>query len=265
MTCTLDFNGVPIRYSNEGQGPALVFLHGYLLSSEIWKEFVRPFVPQYRVVCVDLPGHGGSGVVGDCSSMELMAESVETVLDHLNISQAVFFGHSMGGYAMLALLEKRPELFLGLSLFHSHTLNDSAAVQEKRDREIHLIEEGHRQLLLSQSIPNMFATDFIDQNQEALDLCKQIAREMDDAAVIAAIRGLRARPNRSKVLENSPVPCLSLIGAKDNFISLEEVALKTALPPGSERLIGYNTGHMGFFEEPELFRKGIHQFLNRIL
>ncbi len=58
---------------------------------------------------------------------------------------------------------------------------------------------------------------------------------------------------------------MNIIGRHDNFISFDDVAMKTQLPSDSERLIAENTGHMGFFEEPEFIRNGILQFLNRIL
>jgi len=265
MIKLIEYNGVPIRFSDSGQGAALVFLHGYLLSLEVWQDFVSEFVSDYRVICIDLPGHGGSGLPAEVSTMEVMADAVEAVLKHLNISKSVFFGHSMGAYTALALLEKSPDLFNALVLFHSHTLADNEEVKNKRDREIKLISKGHRNLLVSQSIPNMFANDHIADNLEALELCKRIARQMSDESVKAAILGLKARPDRSKLLAEASCPCLSIIGKKDNFISFENVSMKTILPQHSERLIIENVGHMGFFEQPEIIRKGIRHFLKRIL
>lgn len=265
MIKLIDFHGTPIRFSDSGRGEALVFLHGYLLSLEVWQDFVMEFVSDYRVICIDLPGHGESGLPAEISTMEVMGAAIEAVLEHLNISKAVFFGHSMGGYAALALLDKRSDLFSALVLFHSHTLADGEEVKDKRDREIKLIGKGHRGLLVSQSIPNMFANDHIDENMEALEFCKLIAKRMDDQSVKAAILGLRARHDRSKLLAQASCPCLNIIGRKDNFISFENVSMKMILPLDSERLIAENAGHMGFFEQPELIQKGIHQFLNRIL
>ncbi len=197
--------------------------------------------------------------------MDVMADVVVAVLKHLDIAKAVFFGHSMGGYAALALLDKSPDLFSAIVLFHSHTLADNEEVRDKRDREVRLIDKGHRSLLLSQSIPNMFANDHIAENSEAMELCKRIAKRMDDKSVKAAILGLRARHDRSEELAQASCPCLNIIGIKDNFISFEDISMKTILPSGSERLIAEEAGHMGFFEQSELIRKGIRQFLNRIL
>ena len=265
MIKTIQYRGVPIRFSDSGSGIALVFLHGYLLSLEVWQDFVAPLTKNYRVICIDLPGHGKSGLVEPVSSMEIMAETVVAVLNSLMISKAVFFGHSMGGYAALALLEKRPDMFKGISLFHSHTLPDNEEVKVKRDREIKLIDKGHKNLLVSQSIPNMFATDLIANQAYNVEACVQLAKIMGNEEVKAAILGLRSRPERSELLSQAACPCLNIIGRHDNFISFDDVAMKTQLPSDSERLIAENTGHMGFFEEPEFIRNGILQFLNSIL
>jgi len=265
MIKTIQYRGASIRFSDAGEGEALVFLHGYLLSLDVWQKFVAPLTANYRVVCIDLPGHGKSGLVEPVSTMEIMADTVIAVLNSLMISKAVFFGHSMGGYATLALLQKRPDVFKGISLFHSHTLPDNEEVKIKRDREVKLIDKGHKNLLVSQSIPNMFASDLLEKHNKSVQACKQLAKDMGDNEVKAAILGLRSRPDRSKLLSMAPCPCLNIIGRKDNFISFDEVAMKTDLPSDSARLIAENTGHMGFFEEPEFIRTGILQFLNRIL
>jgi pimeloyl-ACP methyl ester carboxylesterase len=265
MIKTIQFHQTDIRFSDEGEGHALVFVHGYLLSLDVWQDFVKPLTRDYRVICIDMPGHGQSGLPQEISSMELMAGCIAEVIASLAIDKAIFFGHSMGGYTILALLENQPELFAGIALFHSHTMADSDEVRKKRDREIELIKKGHKDLLLSQSIPNMFATDNLVIQAKHVEDCKQRAKSMSDEAVIAAIRGLRARPNRSKVLAQASCPCLNIIGRKDNFIAFEEVSLKTVLPPGSEKIVSDQTGHMGFFEDPTFIRDGIIHFLKRIL
>ncbi|MBT5425081.1 MAG: alpha/beta fold hydrolase, partial [Bacteroidetes bacterium] len=96
MIQTIDYNKTSIRYSAKGEGVPLVFLHGYLLSLDVWLDFTSELSHDYRVICIDMPGHGESGLPSEISSMELMADVVKKVLDHLRIDSAVIFGHSMG-------------------------------------------------------------------------------------------------------------------------------------------------------------------------
>lgn len=264
MLTTILKDNTPIRFRASGKGEALVFLHGHLENLEIWDTFVKLFDNKNRTICIDLPGHGGTGLFSSVSKMELMAETVKYVLDYLDIPKAVIFGHSMGGYTALAALEKYPEMFKAISLFHSHTLPDSEEVAQKRDREISVIEKGLKRLLVNQNIPNMYATDRLEELEGAVDMSKHIAHSLSDEGVIAAIKGLKSRPDRSEILENARVPCLNIIGKKDNYIPFEEVSMKTVLPDGSERLILEQSGHMGFIEEAQVAYEGITQFLNNI-
>ena len=253
-----------VRYCELGKGPALVFLHGYLESLTIWSSFIKTLPAGFRIVSIDLPGHGQSGVPGPVSTMDEMARSVVRVMDHLEIQKGFVVGHSMGGYTALAMLDHHPDRLSGLSLFHSHTLADSAAVIEKRNREIRIVEQGHSNLLVQQNIPNMFAEDTLILFKKELHFTQRIARQTTDAGIISAIRGLMARPDRSAVLASAPVPCLQIIGKKDKYISFEEVSMQTLLPAGSERLILEHSGHMGFFEEKQTAAAGILKFLTTI-
>lgn len=254
-------HGATIRYADRGDGPVLVFLHGYLLSHEIWREFTLPLERDYRIIAIDLPGHGQSSLAGPVSTMEIMAGCVEAILEQESIGQAAIFGHSMGGYTALALLESRPDLFAAIGLFHSHPNADSKEVRDKRDREVRLIEQGHKNLLFSQSIPNMFATARLSEHHKQLEFCKNLATGMSDEAVIAAILGLKSRPDRSQLLAAASCPCLNIAGRLDNFIPLDAVARQIVLPKDSVLLVAETAGHMGFFEEPETIREGILQFL----
>ncbi len=119
MLLTVPFRNKTIRVSDEGKGNAVVFLHGYLESLDIWDGFYERFALHYRVVRIDIPGHGESGVVAKVHSMDLMAEAVETVLQHLGIEKCVLAGHSMGGYVSLAFLAHFSKYLAGVCLFHS--------------------------------------------------------------------------------------------------------------------------------------------------
>jgi len=196
--------------------------------------------------------------------MDIMARSVIAILDRHGIEKAFVIGHSMGGYTALAMLEQNPDRLLGLSLFHSHPLADSPAVIDKRNREIGIVNKGYKHLLVSQNIPNMFAGDNLPVFGRELRLTQRIAGQTTDEGITAAIRGLMTRPDRSDILANARVPCLMIIGKKDNYISFEEVSMAVRLPAGSERLVLKHSGHMGFFEEKALAYEGIRKFLKKI-
>ena len=262
-TTFLTTGGFAIRYHDRGQGVPLLFLHGYLESLNVWTDFTGAFPEEFRVILMDLPGHGQSDCPGPVATMEIMAEAVVRLLDHLGIERCFVTGHSMGGYVALALLERYPGRLRGLCLFHSHPKADTPAVVEKRLREIGIVEQGRSRLLIRQNIPNLFAEDHLQLFRREVRYVQRLAKKTPDAGILAAIRGLMARPDRSALLAHAQIPCLQIIGTKDKYIPYEEVALKTELPPDSERLILEHTGHMGFFEEKARAYDGMIRFLRK--
>ena len=58
------FNGGKICYTDYGKGTPVVLLHGYLESSEVWHGFAQKLSEQFRVISIDLPGHGLSDSYG---------------------------------------------------------------------------------------------------------------------------------------------------------------------------------------------------------
>ena len=103
----VDNNGISIHYRVEGNGPPLVLVHGLTDSSDFWYEcgYVAPLKPNYRLVLIDVRGHGQSDKPHDALSytVELIASDIVAVLDDLGLQTATCWGYSMGGRIMFAL------------------------------------------------------------------------------------------------------------------------------------------------------------------
>ena len=125
-------NEKTVAYTSEGRGKAVVLVHGFCEDSGIWDEFKLDLLEKkYRVVCVDLPGFGGSEVA-EGITVAGMAQAVKAVVDHLNLAEIIFIGHSMGGYAALAFADQYPDVLKGLGIFHSHPYADADDKKENR-------------------------------------------------------------------------------------------------------------------------------------
>jgi predicted amidohydrolase YtcJ/pimeloyl-ACP methyl ester carboxylesterase len=96
-------DGVGIVCEVRGHGETtLVFLHGWCGSREHWKHQVGAFATDYRVVALDLAGHGGSGKDRKAWTVEGLARDVESVVKALGLKRVILVGHSMGGPVALA-------------------------------------------------------------------------------------------------------------------------------------------------------------------
>jgi pimeloyl-ACP methyl ester carboxylesterase len=95
---TASVDGLPIHWSSQGTGPAtVVFVHGWTCDSSSWVAQVPALAKKYRVITVDLPGHGQSGSPKDGKfSMDLFARAVDAVRGEAKAERIVLVGHSMG-------------------------------------------------------------------------------------------------------------------------------------------------------------------------
>ena len=98
---------------NRKAANALVFIHGWTCNAHFWKDNVDAF-PKYRVIAVDLPGHGLSDKPRTTYSMEYFARSIETVMKHAGVKKAVLVGHSMGTPIAREFYRLYPEQTLGI-------------------------------------------------------------------------------------------------------------------------------------------------------
>lgn len=264
MNEILKFKNSIINFSDEGSGNPLILLHGYLESLRIWDDFSPLISDQYRVIRIDLLGHGESEFFNDIASMELMAESVKFVMDHLKIRKAFLIGHSLGGYVTLAFLDLFPDRLTGFCLFHSQPFADTPQTIEKRKREIMLVQKGKKDVIYNLNIPNAFANDNLDILKKEIEYAKSVARDTSDSGIIAALNGLMARPDRSEVLEDTKLPFLWILGMKDNYIPHDAVLQKVKLPVNNRVVSLLNSGHQGFMEEMENSAKELKDFLSGI-
>jgi len=263
MNNTINYKGKTIHFESAGQGSAVVLLHGFLESSQIWKAFAEDLSKEYRVVTVDFPGHGRSQIIGEVHSMEMMAETVKFVLDKLEITENVIVGHSMGGYVSLAFAQMYPDFIKGIGLFHSQASADSDETKENRRRTINIVRRN-RIGFISSFIPDLFAEANIPKFQDEIDLLKKHASEISPEGIIAAIEGMKQRSSKLDLLMQAKIPFLFIAGKEDSRIPVQNVMAQAILPELAEVLILSNVGHMGFIEAKTETLQMIKGFLNQV-
>lgn len=95
-------DGVPIAFTRQGEGPPLVFVHGWSCDQAYWREQVGHFAGRHTVVTVDVAGHGKSGLERADWTMTSFGGDVAAVLEELDLRDAILIGHSMGGDVITA-------------------------------------------------------------------------------------------------------------------------------------------------------------------
>ncbi|MEO0370389.1 MAG: alpha/beta hydrolase [Pseudomonadota bacterium] len=121
------FNGVEIAWSEGGDGPPLLLLHGFPQTRALWAEIGPVLARSHRVVCPDLRGYGQSGKPSDVSaySFRAMAQDQMALMQHLGFERFAVAGHDRGGRVAHRLVLDAPEAVTRLAVMDivpTHTL-----------------------------------------------------------------------------------------------------------------------------------------------
>ena len=261
MSKTFHFKNTTISYTDQGKGTAIVFLHGFLENQKMWEAFVPELSKKYRIITIDLLGHGNSESLGYVHSMEDNADVVYAVLSELRLRKAIFVGHSMGGYVALAFAELYPEAVKGLVLLNSTSRADSEERKANRDRAIKAVKQNYSNFVRL-SIANLFSENNRERLAEEIEKVKEEALKTPLQGIVASLEGMKIRKDREVLLHFSPYPMLLILGEKDPVLNYQEtieqiegtkVSLKT-----------FPDGHMSSIENRDDLMVVLSTFFKKI-
>lgn len=254
-------NGIPVHILDTKKGDkTIVLLHGYLETLYIFNEFIEILEKKYRVIAIDLPGHGLSGSDKDINSMEFCAGVIADILKKNNIEKAWVAGHSMGGYIAQNCIKHYPGMFNGVILLNSTPFADSPEKRTDREREIDLIRKSKLGNLAALSIPKMYAPANLRKFDEKIEETVEISETHDPNGIVACIKGMMQREDTLNVLADAD-KAMFIFGTEDKFIT-EEIREKLIGEfPNVKAVVVPGTGHNSFIEEPQKVLEAIENFI----
>ncbi len=235
-----------LSFREKGAGRPLLLIHGFPFHQGIWDDYVHRLTDQFLVITVDLPGFGKSPSLKAPFTLAQAAESLLQFISQKGVQKVGLVGHSLGGYVALAMVEKNPELFSSLTLFHSTAYADSAEKKESRSKVVEFVKKNGALQFTTSFIPPLFA----DQNSAAIAKVRHIASQATAEAIIGYTLAMKDRPDQIKTLENFENPTLFLAGEKDQAIPPNSVLEQASHCKNPEIHIFEKVGHMGMFEKP---------------
>ena len=249
-----------VHYTDHGEGEVVLLLHGFMESVIIWESLEIRLAKSFRVISIDLPGHGNSDDLESNYSLDNVAALIKNVLSVLKIDCIMLVAHSMGGYIGLALLEKYPELLDRLILLHSKANGDSEEIKSKRDLGIKMLEQ-HPSLFIKDSIKSWFWQENLEKHVAEIDRLVLNAKKAQPSAYINALLAMKKRPDRRFLLKPSN-KIYYIIGKNDTVIPLEISKEEIETFASEMSTILDESGHMGLIEEKEKCEKCIEDYLN---
>ena len=122
--------GARIRYFVGGNGPSLVLVHGLGGAASNWVELTPTLARSYRVLALDLPGHGGSSPLPAAESLTPFADVVRAVAEREALLPAAVVGHSLGGLVGLRLALRHPDAVRALVLAAAAGISSGTRARE---------------------------------------------------------------------------------------------------------------------------------------
>jgi pimeloyl-ACP methyl ester carboxylesterase len=249
-----------IFYSKVGHGPHLCFLHGFCENKTVWNEVISSLKEHYTCISIDLPGFGKSQHL-EINSIKQLAVSVTDILVHEKVENSSFFGHSMGGYVALEILNSEPEIVHSIGLAHSTSMADTNLKKENRRKTIDFVSKnGSKEFL------NLFAQGLVAESNYN-NLKPQITALISATTSNAIVGGLEAMINRAdhlETLQNTTKPVLFITGDQDQHIKEETVYHQAAKCKLAQVSVIPNCGHLSMLEDKKKCLIAIRHFLNFI-
>ncbi|RAR71354.1 alpha/beta fold hydrolase [Flavobacterium aciduliphilum] len=252
------YKNTQISYTDSGKGTAVVLLHGFLENKKMWHPFVEAWQTKFRIITIDLLGHGLSDCLGYIHTMEDQADVVHAILQELKIRKAILVGHSMGGYVALAFAELYPEYMKGLVLLNSTSRADSEERKINRDRAIIAVKQNYA-LFIRVSIDNLFSVENHERFAEEIEYVKTEALNTPLQGIIAALEGMKIRKDREVILHFATYPIILVLGRKDGVLLFEDTL--DQIEGTAVRLLEFPDGHMSHIENQNELLKSISVFL----
>lgn len=253
-----------LHYSRQGEGPALIILHGLFGSGTNWNSQARQLARQFDVILPDLRNHGRSFHAPDMS-YSVMANDVRLLMDELQLDDALVLGHSMGGKTAMVLALESPERVAALMVA------DIAPVSYHGPGNMPLIEALQRLDLgslgsrsdadaaLAAAIPERMIRQFLLTNLQYAETDYSWRIPLDILA--DRLPELEAFPQIDASYQR---PALFVYGAESDYVTPEAHASIRRYFPSAELHAIPKAGHWLHAQQPQLFAETIQQFLSRI-
>lgn len=262
----VDVDGVPARVRVEGpeDAPVLVMIHGFSFSLESWDGWAADLASDYRVIRMDLPGHGLTGPDPQARySVPQTVDFLGGLMDAMDIREATLVGNSLGGLVAWRYAADHPGRVDNLVLVAPGGFSINGVTEEPVE-----VPMGVRFYLTQAPQPMVAAATsalFGDASRMEPDLPARIHGLMQGEGVgEAMVQRLEVftLPDPEADLARVAVPTLILWGGRDSMVPVEHAARFEAAMPQAELIVYDDLGHILQEEAPARTVEDVRAFLS---
>lgn len=253
-------NGITLAYSDSGAGLPIVFLHAFPLNRTMWAQQESALSSQFRIIAIDLRGHGESDAPLWRYTLDQAAEDVRALLDHLAIQQALFAGLSMGGYILLAFYRKYADRVKGMVLADTKAQADTAEGKEGRFQMAQLAYKHGPSAIADLMLPKLLSPAAIQSKPEIVQRVRTMIEGNQMSGIVGDLMAMAERPNSMPFLKEITCPTQIIVGDLDQATPPADATLMAEQIPHARLAIIPNAAHLSNIEQPEEFSRIIAAF-----
>jgi pimeloyl-ACP methyl ester carboxylesterase len=259
----ITIGGSRIQYADQGNGPAVLFLHGFGLTLGMW-DSQEALAPRYRIVRFDARGFGGSEVGDAILTMDRIAEDAAVLVERLRLGPVVLVGCSMGGYAALVFAHRHASLLRGLVLVDTRAGADSPEARKGRAELAAKIMKDGAQAALDFFLPKVFGETTKTSRADVVARFKDMVLASSPQGLSDGLHGMAARQDSIPLLREISVPTLVVYGEEDLLTPRSEAEIMQRGIKGAELAMIPKSGHLPSMETPDDFNRVLANFLSHV-
>ena len=257
----LTVNGVNLAVEVRGEGPAILFVHGYPLDRTIWRDQIDS-LEGYRRIAPDLRGMGQSDAPDLGYGMGIYAADLVALLDALGVNEVVLCGISMGGYVVFEFLRRWRHRVRALILMDTRAEADSTEGRRARDAAAASARDGGAGAVGGALLPKMLAPGSEERAPELVDRVRRMMAATPVAGMIGALAAMRDRHDSTGLLPTlADLPTLVLVGEEDALTPPDAARRMATLIPAARLVVIPGAGHLPPVERPSETTAEIREFL----
>ena len=251
-----------IKSIDRGSGPAIVWIHGFPLSSAIFEPQLS--IPGARHIVPDLPGFGASAPPSGAMSMDDYADAIAGSMKSLGVASATLAGVSMGGYIVFALMRRHPSLASSVILIDTKELPDSPDAREGRVKMAETVNRDGVDSVISAMYPKMLTPETIALADWRAETVMRAMRSATVPGVTAALAAMASRPDSSETIRSAAIPMLAVAGDQDAITPPAEAERMASLAADGALAVISDAAHLSNVERPAEFNRTVQAFLARL-
>jgi YbgC/YbaW family acyl-CoA thioester hydrolase len=257
-------HGVNLAVEVRGDGPAILFVHGYPLDRSIWRDQLEA-LEGFRRIAPDLRGMGQSDAPDLGYGMSIYAADLAALLDALGIDEVILCGLSMGGYIAFEFLRNWRSRVRGLVLMDTRAEADTPEGRRARDAAAGTARERGADAVAESLLPKMLAGSTIERCPEVVERVRGLMAGTPVAGMVGALAAMRDREGSESLLPTlAGIPTLVVVGEADSLTPPDQARMLAQAIPGARLEIIPGAGHLPPVEQPEATTRSLREFLSSI-